>query len=63
MLQIKSLKKSYLQGEEKISIYDNLNFTLNEVKTASILGKSGIVNQLFSLWYLESQKLIVVKSF
>jgi len=41
MLQIKSLKKSYLQGEEKISIYDNLNFTLNEGKTASIMGKSG----------------------
>jgi len=41
MLQVKSLKKSYLQGEEKISIYDNLNFTLNEGKTASIMGKSG----------------------
>ena len=41
MLQIKSLKKSYLQGEEKISIYDNLNFTLNKGKTASIMGKSG----------------------
>jgi len=41
MLQIKSLKKSYLQGEEKISIYDNLNFTLNEGETASIMGKSG----------------------
>jgi len=41
MLQIKSLKKSYLQGEEKISIYNNLNFTLNKGKTASIMGKSG----------------------
>lgn len=41
MLELKSLKKSYLQGNQKIEIFENLNFTLNEGETVAIMGKSG----------------------
>ena len=41
MLQIKSLKKSYLQGDEKIAIFEDLNFNLKEGEQVAIMGKSG----------------------
>lgn len=41
MLALKSLKKSYLQGSEKIDIFENLNFSLNEGERVAIMGKSG----------------------
>lgn len=41
MLEIKSLKKSYKQGDEKIDIFQNLNFFLDEANTVAIMGKSG----------------------
>ena len=41
MLEIKSLKKSYLQGLQKIEIFDDLNFSLDRAQTVAIMGKSG----------------------
>jgi len=41
MLEIKSLKKSYLQGKETIEIFKNLNFSLEEGQRVAIMGKSG----------------------
>lgn len=41
MLELKSLKKSYLQGDEKIDIFEDLNFSLDTAKTVAIMGKSG----------------------
>lgn len=41
MLEIKSLKKSYLQGLQKIEIFHDLNFSLNKAQTVAIMGKSG----------------------
>ena len=41
MLQIKSLEKSYLQGDEKIEIFEDLNFGLEEGEQVAIMGKSG----------------------
>lgn len=41
MLEIKSLKKSYLQGNEKINIFEDLNFQLKEGEQVAIMGKSG----------------------
>lgn len=41
MLTLKSLKKSYLQGSQKIDIFENLNFNLNEGERVAIMGKSG----------------------
>lgn len=41
MLELKSLKKSYLQGSENIEIFQNLNFHLEEGEMVAIMGKSG----------------------
>lgn len=41
MLEIKSLKKSYLQGLQKIEIFYDLNFSLDKAQTVAIMGKSG----------------------
>lgn len=41
MLELKSLKKSYLQGSQKIEIFDGLDFHLKEAERVSIMGKSG----------------------
>eukprot|EP01022_Parablepharisma_sp_SALTPOND_P027028 TRINITY_DN65526_c0_g1_i1.p1 TRINITY_DN65526_c0_g1~~TRINITY_DN65526_c0_g1_i1.p1 ORF type:complete len:413 (+),score=30.55 TRINITY_DN65526_c0_g1_i1:118-1239(+) len=41
MLELKSLKKSYLQGSENIEIFENLNFHLEEGEMVAIMGKSG----------------------
>lgn len=41
MLELKSLKKSYLQGSQKIDIFENLTFHLNEGERVAIMGKSG----------------------
>jgi putative ABC transport system ATP-binding protein len=41
MLELKSLKKSYIQGGQKIDIFDDLNFMVDESNTVSIMGKSG----------------------
>lgn len=41
MLQLKSLKKTYQQGDEKIEIYNDLNFSLKEGEQVAIMGKSG----------------------
>ena len=41
MLEIKSLKKSYSQGSEKIHIFEDLNFELKEGQQVAIMGKSG----------------------
>jgi putative ABC transport system ATP-binding protein len=41
MLKLKSIKKSYFQGNQKIEIFENLNFTLDKGKTVAIMGKSG----------------------
>ena len=41
MLQVKSLKKTYLQGSQSIEIFENLNFELAEGKHVAIMGKSG----------------------
>ena len=41
MLTLKSLKKSYLQGSQKIDIFENLNFHLNKGERVAIMGKSG----------------------
>jgi len=41
MLELKSLKKSYIQGSAKIEIFKNLNFHLRETQQVAIMGKSG----------------------
>ena len=41
MLELKSLKKSYLQGAQKIEIFHGLNFSLKEAQRVAIMGKSG----------------------
>lgn len=41
MLQLNSLKKSYLQGSQEIEIFKNLNFELSEGRRVAIMGKSG----------------------
>jgi len=41
MLELKSLKKSYIQGVEKIDIFDDFNFSIAEADTVAIMGKSG----------------------
>ena len=41
MLELKSLKKSYIQGSVKIEIFKNLNFHLRETQQVAIMGKSG----------------------
>ena len=41
MLELKLLKKSYLQGSQKIEIFENLNFHLEEGQRVAIMGKSG----------------------
>jgi putative ABC transport system ATP-binding protein len=41
MLEIKSLKKSYLQGSQHIEIFEDLNFKLDESQKVAIMGKSG----------------------
>lgn len=41
MLQLKSLKKSYLQGSQKIEIFENLDFRLEKGERVAIMGKSG----------------------
>ena len=41
MLQIKSLKKSYIQGDQEVKIYDNLNFHIKKGSKVAIMGKSG----------------------
>lgn len=41
MLQIKSLQKSYPQGDDKVEIYKDLNFSLNKGEKVAIMGKSG----------------------
>lgn len=41
MLEIKNLKKSYLQSSSKIEIFEDLNFSVEDSKTVAIMGKSG----------------------
>lgn len=41
MLELKSLKKAYVQGSHKVSIFENLNFHLKEGQRVAIMGKSG----------------------
>ena len=41
MLEIKSLKKAYVQGSQEIEIFENLSFHLNEGERVAIMGKSG----------------------
>jgi putative ABC transport system ATP-binding protein len=41
MLQLQSLKKSYLQGAHTVDIFENLNFEVQKGKKVAIMGKSG----------------------
>lgn len=41
MLELKSLKKSYLQGKETIKIFEKLDFSLKKGQRVAIMGKSG----------------------
>jgi len=41
MLELKSLKKAYVQGSQEIEIFENLSFHLNEGERVAIMGKSG----------------------
>ena len=41
MLELQSLKQSYLQGSHKITIFEDLNFRLDKGKQVAIMGKSG----------------------
>jgi putative ABC transport system ATP-binding protein len=41
MLEIKSLKKSYSQGNHKVTIFEDLNFHVNQAQRVAIMGKSG----------------------
>ena len=47
MLELKSLKKSYLQGKEEIHIFEDLNFSLSEGDRVAIMGKSGAGKSTF----------------
>jgi putative ABC transport system ATP-binding protein len=41
MLQLQSLKKSYLQGAHTVDIFENLNFEVQKAQKVAIMGKSG----------------------
>ncbi len=41
MLEIKSLKKSYMQGSHEVKIYENLDFHVKKASQIAIMGKSG----------------------
>ena len=41
MLELKSLKKAYIQGSQSIEIFENLNFRLESGQRVAIMGKSG----------------------
>lgn len=41
MLELKSLKKSYFQGTQKIEIFQNLNFHLQKGQQVAVMGRSG----------------------
>jgi putative ABC transport system ATP-binding protein len=41
MLELKSLKKAYIQGSQSIEIFENLNFRVESGKRVAIMGKSG----------------------
>ncbi|GGD40843.1 ABC transporter ATP-binding protein [Malaciobacter pacificus] len=41
MLEIKSLKKSYTQGNQEVKIFEDLNFQVKEAQRVAIMGKSG----------------------
>jgi len=41
MLELKSLKKAYHQGSQKVEIFENLNFHVKEGQRVAIMGKSG----------------------
>ena len=41
MLKIESLKKTYIQGDKKVLIFENLNFNVKKGQTVAIMGKSG----------------------
>lgn len=41
MLELKSLKKAYIQGSQSIEIFENLNFHIESGQRVAIMGKSG----------------------
>jgi putative ABC transport system ATP-binding protein len=41
MLELKSLKKSYIQGAQRIEIFEDLNFSVQNGQRVAIMGKSG----------------------
>jgi len=41
MLELKSLKKSYIQGSSNIEIFEDLNFHVQKGERVAIMGKSG----------------------
>jgi len=41
MLEIKKLKKSYMQGSQTIEIFEDLNFQVQKAQRVAIMGKSG----------------------
>ncbi len=41
MLELKSLKKAYIQGSQSIEIFENLNFHVKVGQRVAIMGKSG----------------------
>uniref|UniRef100_UPI0040489D64 ABC transporter ATP-binding protein n=1 Tax=Aliarcobacter sp. TaxID=2321116 RepID=UPI0040489D64 len=41
MLELKSLKKAYIQGSQSIEIFENLNFHVESGQRVAIMGKSG----------------------
>ena len=41
MLELKSLKKAYIQGSQSIEIFENLNFRVESGQRVAIMGKSG----------------------
>ena len=41
MLELKSLKKSYIQGSSNIEIFEDLNFHVQKGQRVAIMGKSG----------------------
>uniref|UniRef100_UPI0040481E86 ABC transporter ATP-binding protein n=1 Tax=Aliarcobacter sp. TaxID=2321116 RepID=UPI0040481E86 len=41
MLELKSLKKAYIQGSQSIEIFENLNFHVESGQRIAIMGKSG----------------------
>ena len=42
VLEVKNLKKQYTSNESKITVFDNINFTLNQGDFVSLMGPSGI---------------------